>query len=293
MTTWIAHHGMTAGEYDATFAQHVDNGFRLVGVSGYGCDGHACFAAIFAKRRGPAWAARHEMTTDAYEQELVERFERGYRLLDVRGYVVDGHERFAAIFDKSTGPEWVALHGMTAEEYHREFQRRAIEGYRPRTVSGYAGEGGARFAAIFDRVGGPAWAARHDMTSDGYQRELHARVRDGYRLRQLSGYAVDGEARYAAIFEQSRGPSWVSYHALTAQAYEQRFDKLVAGGYRLESLDGYVAGGETLYASIWRRDEADAKQLAAARAAAAAGRSRTRAAGRGRGSEQLSARRAS
>jgi hypothetical protein len=140
---------------------------------------------------------------------------------------------------------------MSSREYQAEFDARVKEGYRLRQVSGYAVGSDAQFAAIFDKRTGPAWIARHDMTSNAYQAEFDARVREGYRLRQVSGYAVGGQARYAAIFEKASGSAWVSYHGMTPAGYQAQFDKLVNDGFRLDWVTGYVVGATPLYAAIW------------------------------------------
>jgi hypothetical protein len=249
---------LTTTDYQAALSKHVAGGYRLAGVSAYGANGTPRFAAIFAHSQGPAWSARHGMTSADYERELADRVANGYRLVDVSGYSVGGQARFAAIFDKRAGPPWFARHGMSSARYAAELHAAEIRGYRLRSVSAYADAGRLRFAAIFEQRPGAAWAARHDMTAGDYQRELHSRVKDGWRLRRLSGYGVGGRPRYAALFEEAAGPSWVSYHAIAAADYDARFAKLAAAGYRLETVGGYVVAGETLYATIWVRDPAAA-----------------------------------
>jgi hypothetical protein len=140
---------------------------------------------------------------------------------------------------------------MSSSVYQAEFNDRVKEGYRLRQVCGYAVGGDAQYAAIFDKSAGPAWIARHGMDSAAYQAEFDARVKEGYRLRQISGYAVGNEARYAAIFDKTSGPAWVSYHGMTASSYQEQFTKLVSEGYRLASVSGYVVAGKTLYAALW------------------------------------------
>src|SRR5215213_3879269 len=100
MTAWIAQHGMTSVEYQATFRKLVDEGYRLAEVSGYGVNGKAQYAAIFDKVSGPAWSARHGMSSREYQAEFDARIKEGYRLVEVSGYSVDGQPQFAAIFDK-------------------------------------------------------------------------------------------------------------------------------------------------------------------------------------------------
>jgi len=48
----------------------------------------------------------------------------------------------------------------------------------------------ANYAAIFEQRGGPAWEARHGLTSDQYQQTFNQLVGQGYRLVDVSGYEV-------------------------------------------------------------------------------------------------------
>jgi len=198
-----------------------------------------------------AWVARHGLTSDDYQKAVEQYVGQGYRLTDVSGYAANGSARYAAIFEKANGPAWVARHGLTAAKYQAEFDANAKKGYRVVQINGYAVNGEARYAAIFEKSAGPAWAARHGMTAKQYQAEFDVQVKAGLRPVQISGYAVGGEARYAAIFEKSAGPAWVARHGMTAKQYQSEFTNLLYQGYRLDDVCGYVVGGRTLYAAIW------------------------------------------
>ena len=101
------------------------------------------------------------------------------------------------------GAEWVARHGMTSEQYQNEFDKLTGQGYRLTDVSGYSIGDQDRYAAIFEKKTGPAWVARHGMTSEQYQNEFDKLTGQGYRLTDVSGYSVGDQDRYAAIFEKS------------------------------------------------------------------------------------------
>jgi hypothetical protein len=75
-------------------------------------------------------------------------------------------------------------------------------------------------------------------------------VADGFRLVVVSGYAIGGEARYAAIWQRDPGPPFVARHGMTSAEYQQAFDKNVADGFRLAMVNGYRVGDQTLYAAI-------------------------------------------
>ena len=61
--------------------------------------------------------------------------------------------------------------------------------------------------------------------------------------------------RYAAIWEQTPGPSFHALHGLTSAEYQQRFDELVGQGFRLVQVSGYSIGDEDHYAAIFEQRE--------------------------------------
>ena len=104
---------MTSGEYQRTFDQLLQQGYRLVRVSGYEFGDEALYAAIWSQSEGPAFEARHGMTSNGYQSVFNDLSSKGYRLTWVSGYTVGGQPRYAAIFEKKSGPAWFARHGLT------------------------------------------------------------------------------------------------------------------------------------------------------------------------------------
>jgi hypothetical protein len=128
------------------------------------------------------------MTSEKYQMEFNRLAQQGYRLIDVSGYGIANNDRYAAIWSKQIGDAWVARHGLTSTQYQKEFNHWTKEGYRLKHVSGYCIGGKRRFAAIWEHSTGPAWVARHNMTSDQYQAEFDKYATQGYRLACVSGY---------------------------------------------------------------------------------------------------------
>jgi hypothetical protein len=58
----------------------------------------------------------------------------------------------------------------------------------------------------------------------------------------VSGYSVDGQDRYAAIWEADLGPAFTARHGLDSDEYQQTLDQLVAQGFRLTDVSGYSVG---------------------------------------------------
>ena len=146
---------------------------------------------------------------------------------------------FAGIWEKDGGPAFQARHKLTAAQYQQAFDELVGQGFRLRVVSGYAVGGEPRFAAIWEKDGGPAFQARHNLTAAQYQQAFNEIVSQGFRLKDVSGYTVGGEPRFAAIWEKTGGAALQARHNLTAAQYQQTFDQLVGQGFRLRVVSGY------------------------------------------------------
>ena len=172
----------------------------------------------------------------------------------------DDGSRFAAIWVKQAGPVFVARHGLTSQQYQQAFDTLVgQQGYRLKLVNGYEVGGQDFYAAIFEKSPGPAFTARHGLTSQQYQQEFDTLIGQGYCLSLVSGYAAGNDDRYAAIWEKQACPPFVARHGMTSQEYQQQFDTLVGQqGYHLKLVSGHKAGSQTNYAAIWEKSPSPA-----------------------------------
>lgn len=189
---WAARHGLTPQQYQAAFDDLGKKGYRLTFVNGYAVAGKPYYAAIWEKRSGPAWSARHGLTAQQYQAAVDDMTKKGYGLSHVSAFGLGGSPRFAAIFEKG-GPAWVARHGLGGAQYQQAFEDFAKKGYRLKVVSGYRQGNGDRYAAIWTKAGGPQWSARHGVPDEHYQI-----VFDNYRYQSW-------EPRYVEAFNSASG----------------------------------------------------------------------------------------
>jgi polyglycine hydrolase-like protein len=236
---WVARHGMTSDQYQQEFNKFTGQGMRLVVVDGYEADGVVHYAAIWNKASSPPWEARHGMSSAQYQAEFDKLVGQGFRLVWVNGYTAGGQDRYAAIWEKSGGPQWVARHGLTSAQYQAEFDKHVGEGFRLVLVSGYAVGNEARYAAIWQKDSGPAFVARHGLTGAQYQAEFDKHVGEGFRLALVNGYRVGNQTLYAAIWDKAPSPAWVARHGMTSDGYQQEFNTFTNQGYRLIDVSGY------------------------------------------------------
>lgn len=209
------------------------------------------YAAIWEKRGGFSWQARHGLSSAQYQQAFDQLLREGYRPIQVSGYTINGEDRYAAIWEQRIGLPWQARHELSSAQYQQTFDQLVGEGYRLVHVSGYEVRGEDRYAAIWEQRGGPPWQARHGLSSAQYQQTFDQLLSEGYRPIQVSGYGLKGEERYAAIWEKRESPGFQARHGLSATQYQQTFDQLVSEGYRLVDVSGYEIKGQDRYAAIW------------------------------------------
>ncbi len=209
------------------------------------------YMASFEKTGGPALVARHGLTSAQYQQAFDQYVGQGYRLRCVSGYDSGSGARYAAIWDKSPGGAWVARHGMTGAQYQAEFDRLVRDGFRLKMVNGASIAGSPRFAALWEKVAGGAWIARHGLSGQQYQQEFNQHTGDGFRLTWVSVYADGGQARYAAIWEKASGPQWVARHGLEEAAYRSAAAAYAAQGYDQVCGGAVTLGGKDYYCGLW------------------------------------------
>lgn len=169
---------------------------------------------------------------------------RGFRAKDIKN----------KLSKKKNYIPWYSRHGMSSSSYQSEFDKQNNRGYRLQYISGYNSSGSAKYNAIWEKKSGSALSARHGMTANAYQQEFDSHLSQGFRLKLVNGYTVNGIDYYAAIWDKSPGPAlWVARHGLTSNQYQSVFNQYVSQGYRLVHVSGYGTAGAERFAGIWHK----------------------------------------
>jgi len=101
-------------------------------------------------------AAQHQANFDTLSSQ-------GYRMISLSVYGDASSPLYAAVWVQRTGPAWVAVHGIDANEYQTFFNKWTAQGYVPVLVSATGTITNAVFAAVFEQgITGP-WQARHGV----------------------------------------------------------------------------------------------------------------------------------
>lgn len=197
----IARHGLSASAYQTAFNDFSKQGYRLASISGYAVNGAPKFAAIWDKANVGGWVAHHNMSAADYQANFDKYDKQGYNIAWVNGYVVNGKEMFAAIWNKSPGGAIVARHNMTGAQYQQEFNKLTGDGYTLKLVSGYEKNGSDLFAAIWQKTSSPLWASRHGIPGFNYQHAFDNMYYQGYRPVYINAYAGNGADNYNVIWQ--------------------------------------------------------------------------------------------
>jgi Polyglycine hydrolase-like, structural repeat len=218
------------------------------------------FAALWQPSDGHPWVARHGIDSATYQNLVNDLGPQGYRPLHICGYSEGRDARFATVWSKVDGPPWVARHNLTSAEYQSAFDALASVGYRLISLSGYAIDGQARYAGIWEQRSGPDWIAHHGLTRAQYQQTFIDLPAQGYVPVQVGGYRVNVDVLFTALWERIENVQWEAHHAMTTLEYQKKFDQMLAAGNRLVWVNGYSDTGIARYAAIWYQGQSGAWQ---------------------------------
>jgi CubicO group peptidase (beta-lactamase class C family) len=206
-----------------------------------------------AQARYPeAWAARHGLSAADFQKAIGDLAKDGLSLVYVDGYEVGGTPLFAGIWRKSlAGPPVVKL-SMDGAQYQVEFDALLKQGFRLQHVAGYTHAGAAVYAAIWNKAGGPEFVARHGLTSAQYQQAFDDFAKQGFRLKEVSGYSPGGVDHYAAIWEKGGdGAPWIAHHGVPLSDYQTQFDVDRYQGWQPLYVQAFTSGGSARFDTIW------------------------------------------
>lgn len=103
------------------------------------------------------------------------------------------------------------------------------------------------------------------IAAEDYQSYFNSYTKRGYRPVAIDGFlhrtgvANNGSTKtyFNVVFELDNTP-FVAYHGLTGAAYQQKFNSLVASGYRLSFIESYLQDGQIRYAPIFTKESGPA-----------------------------------
>ena len=141
---------------------------------------------------------------------------------------------------------------MDGAQYQAEFDAMLKQGFRLQHVAGYTHSAAAVYAAIWNKAGGPEWVARHGLTGAQYQQAFDDFAKQGFRLKEVSGYSPGGSDHYAAIWEKGGdGAPVIAHNGVPLSAYQTTFDVDRYQGWQPLYVQAFTSGGSARFDTIW------------------------------------------
>ncbi len=199
---WVTHFNQTGEAFQQTLNARIDEGYRLVHVDMYSSDGTLLYASIFVQDAGPAWRVEFGRTIDRFN-EIVDPFiENGFRIANLAMVEVDGTLFWTSLLDQEAVGRWVAIFGMTTDEYQTQIEAQRDDGLLLYYLSVYDLDGQPRFNAVWDERPYGMWRTVYDLSASGLQAEIDAAVGAGQYTRFVAGYRNGASANFSGLWTE-------------------------------------------------------------------------------------------
>ncbi len=248
--------------FQERFDELVGKGFRPYVIDGW--EGQETFiAAVFRPIGSVPWRVRHGMTAASYQADFDAAVREGWRLTNVTSYMkkVDGdwYPRYAAIWELSPGPPWVAYHGLSRAEHQLKIDELSAKGYTPINLSCVMDNRDVvRVTGLYHYANLGSWAAKTFLTAGDYQQLSEENWAAGRLTSYVNACGYPNEYRFSAIWHQKPPGSGgiIAHHGIPWGGLEGHVTLKNADGYLTRSIAGYKDDGtigDAKYAAIWRR----------------------------------------
>jgi len=249
----VARHGIAEADYQTEFDKIANSGYRPVWVDGYDVGGKTFFNVIFRPNDGTPWAARHGLDGNGYQTEFNKWTQQGFRLLHIEIYLSGGKVRYAPIFVKASGSEFVAYHGVDATQHQQKFDTLTAQGFRPVNVTAVSPGGNRVYVGLYEKRDVGSFFVKSFITPQEYQTHFDQNIAAGRKLVYLGAYTHSDSPRISAIWHQKAAPNFVARHDLTSGQYQTEFDLRLSQGYLTRAVIGYADGNAHRFAAYWSK----------------------------------------
>jgi hypothetical protein len=171
---------------------------RPIFVSAYeSASGVVRYADMWERTPGPAWEMKWNLTAAELRAAIEELGKRGLRPVHVYGYALAGVSRFAAIFEERDGEAPLSLDTASGDR-QKEWDNYGNNGYRPKTISGYALPDGDHLTTLW--APGAGWSARYGVQADRYDATVEEYTKRDMRMTFLSAYGATSGTRFNMVW---------------------------------------------------------------------------------------------
>ncbi|WP_326642693.1 hypothetical protein OIE67_20585 [Nonomuraea fuscirosea] len=191
---WALYQDMSPSGYQTRFEQLTAQGFQPAVISATGTGTGARFAAIFVKKPGSRFIAKHGISAAELRGTSTAARAQGLMLTSVDVYGTASARRYAAVWSANPGrAKWLVKVGLPQAEHEAEFKRQVAKGYRATAI---AMSTTGQYTTVWrdDKIG--PWYSYINMTASAYQSRFDELGAKGFYPVHISTEL----GRYAAIW---------------------------------------------------------------------------------------------
>jgi hypothetical protein len=146
----------------------------------------------------------------------------------------------------------IQVYGWTYTDYREKYDQLWPQGWRLYSLEPYVVNNGT--SVLYNAVWRPSTEGEiqvYGWTYADYRAKYDELWPQGWRLKFLQPYVVNGEVRYTAAWRPSTEGE-IQVYGWTYADYRAKYDELWPQGWRLKFLQPYVVNGEVRYTAAWR-----------------------------------------
>jgi CubicO group peptidase (beta-lactamase class C family) len=205
------------------------------------------------------FVAYHDRTGQDHQNQFNTLYPLGYRMISLSVYQ-PSNPLYAAVWIRRQGPDWSAVHGVSAAEYQAAFDNAAAAGFHPIILSAAGSASSPVLAGVFEKRPGPVPLTRFGLTSGSetdsntiqyWDRTAHE---NNWIMACGAVYGDLANPTFAGIWPPNeKRLAWNAEGILEPSGdYQRRFDGQASGWAR----PSYVAvSGDERYLSIFVDDQ--------------------------------------
>lgn len=182
----------------------------------------------------PTFVATHDRTHPDYQGQWNSLVPQGYRPISLSVYGARSNPRYAAVWVKRAGPEFVGIHGASAGQFQSFFDTWAAKSFSP-TILSVAGTGANPvFACVMEKSGTGVSLTRFGLTRGDWQADtgsidywLDQARKQRWIPRWIATYGSGSARRYAIVLDPNpRRLPWglAALDTEDGTQYQQRFE---------------------------------------------------------------------
>jgi hypothetical protein len=211
--------------------------------------GHSPHQAMISIPSGDsAWYAIDTLDSTKFRMTNHYYRQHGYQLRRISSFKTSAGTSFAACWQYAPKIDWQSGHGMTQAEFDKARQRFEGKGYRTDFL-----DARDRYAAVWVKGDSSAQQVFSALSVAEYQQQFTTLAGQGYKPSRISGAAVNGATRIAAIFEKATTAPWQAHHEMKPADFAKAIASMNAQSFRMTDASGYMMKGKPHFAGIWEK----------------------------------------